>query len=151
MDFAPGEGDRILLSGFSSGNATLSDLIDADGDGATDDREITLLNVGDVALSLDDLGIDPQGVFQFSVPFSGWGAENYLVHWGDESVEIAQGRGNWASAADIETALESLQGVRDVEVTGIGSGDNPYRVSLLDADPGSLRVTKGNGKAPVFA
>ena len=88
----------------------------------------------------------PQGVFQFSVPFSGWGAENYLVHWGDESVEIAQSRGNRASLADIETALESLSGVRDVEVTGTGSGDNPYRVSILDADLGGLRVTRGNGK-----
>ena len=96
---------------------------------------------------------DPLGVFQFSVPTSGWGAEAYRIHWGDESVEIAQSRGNRASLADIETALESLSGVRDVEVTAPGladiiegTGGRPYRVAILDADPDTFRVTKGNGK-----
>lgn len=95
----------------------------------------------------------PQGVFQFSVPVSGWGAEAYRLHWGDESVEIAQSRGNRASLADIETALESLHGIRDVEVTAPGladiiegTGGRPYRVAIIDADPDTFRVTKGNGK-----
>ena len=95
----------------------------------------------------------PQGVFQFSVPVSGWGAEAYRIHWGDESVEIAQSRGNRASLADIETALESLHGIRDVEVTAPGladiiegTGGRPYRVAIIDADPDTFRVTKGNGK-----
>ena len=65
FDFDPDEGDRIELIGFSSERPTLSGLIDADNDGARDDQEITLpdggeialLNVGNVALSLDDLGI----------------------------------------------------------------------------------------------
>lgn len=95
----------------------------------------------------------PQGAFSFSVPTSGWGAESYRVQWGDESAEIAQSRGNRASLADIERALESLAGVRDVEVTAPGPaarieglGDRPYRVEILDADPGVLLVIKGNGK-----
>ena len=95
----------------------------------------------------------PQGVFQFSVPVSGWGAESYRLHWGDESVEIAQSRSDRASLADIETALESLHGIRDVEVTtpGLadiieGTGGRPYRVAIIDADPDTFRVTKGNGK-----
>ena len=96
---------------------------------------------------------DPLGVFQFSVPTSGWGAEAYRIHWGDESVEIAQSRGNRASLADIETALESLHGIRDVEVTAPGraeiiegTGGRPYRVAIIDADDATFRVTKGNGK-----
>ena len=106
-------------------------------------------------LALLDGGAEPtpQGSFQFSVPVSGWGAESYSVHWGDESVEIAQSRGNRASLADIERALESMDGIRDVEVTAPGpaeiiegTGGRPYRVSILDADPDTLRVTKGNGK-----
>ena len=95
----------------------------------------------------------PQGVFQFSVPVSGWGAESYRLHWGDESVEIAQSRSDRASLADIETALESLHGIRDVEVTAPGlaeiiegTGGRPYRVAIIDADPDTFRVTKGNGK-----
>lgn len=95
----------------------------------------------------------PQGVFQFSVPTSGWGAENYRVHWGDESAEIAQSSGNRATLADIESALESMHGIRDVEVTAPGPAEiiegtvaRPYRVSILDADPDTFRVTKGNGK-----
>ena len=95
----------------------------------------------------------PQGEFQFSVPVSGWGAESYLVHWGDESVEIAQSRGNRATLADIETALESMRGIRDVEVAAPGpdeiiegTGGRPYRVEVLDADSGILRITKSNGK-----
>ena len=62
LDFAPGAGDRILLSGFSS-KLTLSDVIDADGDGRLDDREITLpgggiitlRNVGDAELALENI------------------------------------------------------------------------------------------------
>ena len=95
----------------------------------------------------------PQGAFSFSVPTSGWGAEAYRVHWGDESAEIAQSGGNRASLAEIETALESLSGVRDVEVTAPGladiiegTGGRPYRVEIVDAVPGVLRVEKGNGK-----
>ena len=192
LDFAPGEGDRILLSGFSS-KLTLSDVIDADGGGRLDDREITLpgggiitlRNVGDTELALENIitvpaddaallalltGGDtdgateavttdpapdptPQGAFSFSVPVSGWGAEAYRVHWGDESAEIAQSRGNRATLAEIERALESLSGVRDVEVTAPGpaditegTGGRPYRVEILDAAPGVLRVEKGNGK-----
>lgn len=96
----------------------------------------------------------PQGVFRFSVPTSGWGAESYRVHWGDESAAVENGRGNSrATLADIERALESMDGIRDVEVTAPGAsgliegtGGRPYLVNVLDAAPGSLRVEKGNGK-----
>ena len=55
LDFNPGAGDRILLSGFSSGKLRLSDVIDADGDGARDDREITLPGGGIITLrDVDD-------------------------------------------------------------------------------------------------
>ena len=47
-DFDYAAGDR--LSGFSSGGATLSDVLDADADGASDDREITLPDGGEIAL-----------------------------------------------------------------------------------------------------
>ena len=51
-----------LARNLESQGLTLSDLMDADGDGATDDRKITLpdsgtitlLNLGDVALAIDD-------------------------------------------------------------------------------------------------
>ena len=51
-----------LARDLKSQGLTLSDLMDADGDGATDDRKITLpdggtitlLNLGDVALAIDD-------------------------------------------------------------------------------------------------
>ncbi len=51
-----------LTRDLKSQGLTLSDLMDADGDGATDDRKITLpdggtitlLNLGDVALAIDD-------------------------------------------------------------------------------------------------
>ena len=96
----------------------------------------------------------PQGVFRFSVPTSGWGAESYRVHWGDESAAVENGRGgSRATLADIERALEGLDGIRDVEVTAPGAsgliegtGGRPYLVNVLDAAPGSLRVEKGNGK-----
>lgn len=96
----------------------------------------------------------PQGVFRFSVPTSGWGAESYRVHWGDESADVENGRGgSRATLADIERALEGLDGIRDVEVTAPGAsgliegtGGRPYLVNVLDAAPGSLRVEKGNGK-----
>lgn len=96
----------------------------------------------------------PQGVFRFSVPTSGWGAESYRVHWGDESAAVENGRGDSrATLADIERALESMDGIRDVEVTAPGAsgliegtGGRPYLVNVLDAAPGSLRVEKGNGK-----
>ena len=96
----------------------------------------------------------PQGVFRFSVPTSGWGAESYRVHWGDESAAVENGRGDSrATLADIERALEGLDGIRDVEVTAPGAsgliegtGGRPYLVNVLDAAPGSLRVEKGNGK-----
>ena len=97
----------------------------------------------------------PQGVFRFSVPTSGWGAESYRVHWGDESAAVENGRGgSRATLADIERALEGLDGIRDVEVTAPGAsgliegtGGRPYLVNVLDAAPGSLRVEKGNGKS----
>ena len=96
----------------------------------------------------------PQGVFRFSVPTSGWGAESYRVHWGDESADVENGRGDSrATLAAIESALEGLDGIRDVEVTAPGpsgmiegTGGRPYLVNVLDAAPGSLRVEKGNGK-----
>ena len=96
----------------------------------------------------------PQGVFRFSVPTSGWGAESYRVHWGDESADVENGRGDSrATLAAIESALEGLDGIRDVEVTAPGAsgmiegtGGRPYLVNVLDAAPGSLRVEKGNGK-----
>ena len=96
----------------------------------------------------------PQGVFRFSVPTSGWGAESYRVHWGDESAAVENGRGDSrATLADIERALEGLDGIRAVEVTAPGAsgliegtGGRPYLVNVLDAAPGSLRVEKGNGK-----
>ena len=50
------------LTDLESQGLTISDVIDADGDGATDDREITLpndgvitlLDVGSVALTMDN-------------------------------------------------------------------------------------------------
>ena len=62
-DFDYAAGDRIMLTGFSSGDPTLSNRLDADGDGASDDRiitlpdggEITLLNVGDAVFALDNI------------------------------------------------------------------------------------------------
>ena len=46
-----------------------------------------------------------------------------------------------------------MRGIRDVEVTAPGpaeiiegTGGRPYRVEVLDADPDTFRVTKGNGK-----
>ena len=48
-DFAPGK-DEISIRGFSSDNLTLSGLIDADGDGAKDDRKITLPDGGIITL-----------------------------------------------------------------------------------------------------
>ena len=97
----------------------------------------------------------PQGVFRFSVPTSGWGAESYLVHWGNESADVENGRGDSrATLAAIERALEGLDGIRDVEVTAPGAsgliegtGGRPYLVNVLDAAPGNLRVEKGNGKS----
>lgn len=63
LDFDYAAGDRIMLTGFSSDDATLSNVLDADGDGASDDREITLpdggeialLNVGNAVFSIDDI------------------------------------------------------------------------------------------------
>ena len=49
-DFDYAAGDRIMLTGFSSGDPTLSNRQDADGDGATDDRIITLPDGGEIAL-----------------------------------------------------------------------------------------------------
>ena len=49
-DFDYGAGDRIMLTGFSSGDPTLSNRLDADGDGEADDRIITLPDSGEIAL-----------------------------------------------------------------------------------------------------
>ena len=49
-DFDYAAGDRIMLTGFSFDDATLSNNLDADGDGATDDRTITLPDGGEIAL-----------------------------------------------------------------------------------------------------
>ena len=49
LDFAPNE-DRIWLMGFVSGNYSLSHGLDADGDSVTDDRIITLLDGGEIAV-----------------------------------------------------------------------------------------------------
>ena len=50
MDFDYAAGDRLMLTGFSSGNPRLSGLYDADGDGRRDDRQITLPDGGTIAL-----------------------------------------------------------------------------------------------------
>ena len=62
-DFDYAAGDRIMLTGFSFDDATLSNNLDADGDGATDDREIilpdggiiTLLDVGNAVFSIENI------------------------------------------------------------------------------------------------
>ena len=62
-DFNFGEGDRLMLIGISLDELTLSNNLDADGDGATDDREIilpdggqiALLNVGDVVFFIENI------------------------------------------------------------------------------------------------
>ena len=62
-DFDYAAGDMLMLTGFSSGDPTLSNRQDADGDGASDDRvitlpdggEIALLNVGDAVFALDNI------------------------------------------------------------------------------------------------
>ena len=55
-DFDYPAGDRIMLTGFSSGNPRLSNVLDADADGDRDDRIITLPDGGEIALL--DVGFD---------------------------------------------------------------------------------------------
>ena len=62
-DFNFGEGDRLMLIGISLDELTLSNRLDADGDGASDDREITLpdggiitlLDVGNAVFSIENI------------------------------------------------------------------------------------------------
>ena len=49
-DFNFGDGDRLMFIGISLDELTLSNRRDADADGATDDRIITLPNGGEIAL-----------------------------------------------------------------------------------------------------
>ena len=49
-DFNFGDGDRLMFIGISLDELTLSNRRDADADGATDDREITLPDGGQIAL-----------------------------------------------------------------------------------------------------
>ena len=60
-DFDPDAGDRIELSGFSSGNPTLSHRLDADDDGELDDAIITLPDGGTITL-LDIPGATTIGI-----------------------------------------------------------------------------------------
>ena len=62
-DFDFGDGDRLMFIGISLDELTLSNRRDADADGASDDRvitlpdggEIALLNVGDAVFALDNI------------------------------------------------------------------------------------------------